>query len=352
MTMSKVTFTHELTVTPLEEGRNRLDIYLSRVLPGISRTKIQEMVTTGLVEVNGEVVSAKHQLKSGDQIRYCHLQRAQTALEPVAMDLEILFEDEHLIFINKPAGIAVHPGAGETGPTLVHGLLHHAKKLGASAARDEDDESVLERPGIVHRLDKDTTGVMVIAKSDQAHANLSQQFHDKVNFRQYVALLNGPFPEGEWVRDSYLCRDPRERTRFDSMDVSRYEHLKSREGGGELPGYRFARTLFKREAQYKGLLSLVSLKLATGRTHQIRLHARDLGAPVLGDKVYGSKPVCIGRGIFPSEVEAEILGIQRQMLHAWVLGLKHPVSGKWIQFEAGLPEDFTQIIKDLVPFRD
>lgn len=352
MIMSKVTFTNELTVAPLEEGRIRLDLYLSRVLPGVSRTKIQEMVSSGLVEVNGELVSAKYQVKSGDKIRYGSLQRAVTSMEPVAIDLEILFEDEHLMFINKPAGIAVHPGAGETGPTLVHGLLHHAKKLGASTSSDEDDESSLERPGIVHRLDKDTSGVMVIAKTDQAHASLSQQFHDKVNFRQYVALLNGPFPEGEWVRDSYLFRDTRERTRFDSMDVSRYEHLKSREGGTELAGHRFARTLFKREAQYKGLLSLVSLKLATGRTHQIRLHARDLGAPVLGDQVYGSKPVCIGRGCFPSDLEAKILGIRRQMLHAWVLGLKHPISGKWLQFEASLPEDFAQIIKDLEPFKD
>ena len=352
MNMSKVNFTHELTVAPLEEGRVRLDVYLSRVLAGFSRTKIQEMVSSGHVDVNGEVVSAKHQVKAGDKIRYCNLKRAVTSLEPVAMSLEILFEDEHLIFINKPAGIAVHPGAGETGPTLVHGLLHHAKKLGASPVTDEDDESLLERPGIVHRLDKDTTGVMVVAKTDQAHANLSQQFHDKVNFRQYVALLNGPFPQGEWVRDSYLFRDTRERTRFDSMDVSRYEHLKSREGGVDLPGYRFARTLFKREAQYKGLISLVSLKLATGRTHQIRLHARDLGSPVLGDQIYGSKPICLGRGVFPLDLEATILGIQRQMLHAWVLGLKHPVTGKWLQFEASLPDDFSGIIKDLEPFKD
>lgn len=350
--MSKTTFNHEITVTPLEEGRIRLDVYLSRVLPDLSRTKIQEMAAAGLVEVNGALVTGKHQVKSGDKIRYCYLPRARSTLEPVSMNLQILFEDEHLIFINKAAGVAVHPGAGETGPTLVHGLLYHAKKLGVGTNVDDDDESTSERPGIVHRLDKDTTGVMVVAKTDLAHASLSQQFHDKTNFRQYVALLNGPFPEGDWVRDSYLFRDSRERTRFDSMDVSRYEHLKSRDGGQELPGYRFARTLFKREAQYRGLISLVSMKLATGRTHQIRLHARDLGAPVLGDKVYGTKPVCSGKGVFPQDLESQILGITRQMLHAWVLGVKHPVSGKWLQFEATLPDDFAEIIRSLEPFRD
>jgi 23S rRNA pseudouridine1911/1915/1917 synthase len=350
--MSKTIFTNELTVSPLEEGRIRLDVYMSRVLTGMSRTKIQEMVTQGLVQVNGERVTAKYLVKAGDLIHYNTLKRAVTALQPVAMDLEILFEDEHLIFINKPSGIAVHPGAGEHGPTLVHGLLHHAKKLGVSSISDEEDESLFDRPGIVHRLDKDTTGVMVVAKTDQAHASLAKQFHDKTNFRQYVALLNGPFPAGEWVRDSFLFRDTRERTRFDSMDVAQYEHLKERGGGEDLAGYRFARTLFKREAQYRDVLSLVSLKLETGRTHQIRLHARDLGAPVLGDQVYGSKAICSGRGIFPSGLEANILGISRQLLHAWVLGLKHPVSGQWLQFEARLPADFEQILKELEAFRD
>jgi len=352
MSMSKDLLIHELTVAPLDEGRLRLDVYLSRNLAGVSRSKVQEMIESGLVTVNGEAATTKLQVKEGDKIRYGDLPRATSALEPVQMDLDILFEDEHLLVINKAAGIAVHPGAGETGATLVHGLLYHSKNLGRGATRDEDDELVAERPGIVHRLDKDTTGVMVVAKSDAAHAKLSQQFHDKTNFRQYVALLNGAFPEGEWVRDSYLFRDPKERTRFSSIDVSEYEHRKSREGVDELPGHRFARTIFKREALFRGVVSLVSLKLATGRTHQIRLHARDLGAPVLGDQIYGSRPVCLGRAIFPSDLEGYISGVSRQMLHAWVLGFKHPISGQWLQFEAPLPYDFEQLVKALEPFRD
>ena len=342
----------EITVTPLDEGRVRLDLYLSRNLPGVSRSKVQEMIEKGLVQVNGTAVNAKFQVKPGDVIQYSELPRAQSTLTPVSMDLDILFEDDHVIVLNKPAGVAVHPGAGETGATLVHGLLFHAKKLGTGRTDEDEEDENSDRPGIVHRLDKDTTGVMVVAKSDIAHANLSKQFHDKTNFRQYVALLNGPFPEGDWVRDSYLHRDPRERTKFASMDVSKYEHKKEREGGDDLQGYRFARTVFKREAQYRGVLSLVSLKLHTGRTHQIRLHARDLGSPIIGDQTYGKAPICLGREKFTPDIEAKIAGLDRQMLHAWILGFKHPVSGEWKQFEAPLPEDFAGLIKDLESFKD
>ena len=346
---------HEITVAPLDEGRLRLDLVLSRALSGVSRNKVRDMIEQGLVFVNGTPGEVKQLVREGDVIRYKDLPQARTFLEPVAMDLDILFEDDHVIVVNKRAGVSVHPGAGETGPTLVHGLLHHCRKLGQGRAVDDDEDESSLRPGIVHRLDKDTTGVMVVAKSDMAHADLSKQFHDKTNFRQYIALMNGPFPEGDWVRDSYLHRDPRERTRFASMDIAQYEHRKQREGVSgdvELQGFRFSRTVFKRESQYKGLLSLVSLKLHTGRTHQIRIHARDLGSPIVGDQVYGKAPLCVGRGVFPAELEAKIAGVGRQMLHAWVLGFSHPLTKQWTQFEATLPEDFAEIIKALEPFKD
>jgi 23S rRNA pseudouridine1911/1915/1917 synthase len=341
----------QITVTPLDEGRSRLDVYLSRTLPGLSRSKAQEMIESGLVTVNGAVENSKFQVREGDVISFQRPEAPPSHLDPVEMQLDILFEDDSLLVINKPAGIAVHPGAGEKGATLVHGLLFHCKKLGRGSSDDEDDGEVNERPGIVHRLDKDTTGVMVVAKSDVAHAHLSKQFHDKTNFRQYVALMNGAFPEGDWVRDSYLHRDPRERTRFASMDVNVYEHKKQREGMDDLPGYRFARTVFKREALYGNVLSLVSLKLFTGRTHQIRLHASDLGCPILGDQTYGKSPVCLGRSIFNPDLEGMIASIERQMLHAWVLGFTHPVSGKWLQFEAPLPSDFAKLLQRLEPYK-
>jgi 23S rRNA pseudouridine1911/1915/1917 synthase len=351
------TLMHQLTVTPLDEGRVRLDLYLSRELQGMSRSKIQEMIEQGLVKVNGQDVSAKFLVKEGDQILYEEMVRGPSLLEPIPMALTILYEDDHVIVLNKPAGIAVHPGAGETGATLVHGLLYHcqvnSQNLGRGPSEDDgEDQHEPMRPGIVHRLDKDTTGVMVIAKTDAAHAHLSKQFHDKTNFRQYVALLNGPFPEGDWVRDSYLYRDPRDRTKFASMDISKYEHKKEREGGEDLQGFRFARTVFKREAQYRGVLSLVSLKLFTGRTHQIRIHARDLGSSVVGDQTYGKSLVCVGRGLFNQDVEAQLKIVQRQMLHAWILGFHHPDSGDWMHFEAPLPPDFAQLVDSLEPYRD
>jgi 23S rRNA pseudouridine1911/1915/1917 synthase len=343
---------HQITVAPLDEGRVRLDLYLSRTLNGVSRSKIQTLIEQGKVFVNNELATAKLLVREGDVIIYGELPKVRSDLEPVDLKLDILYEDDELLVVNKPAGLSVHPGAGETGPTLVHGLLFHAKSLGSSSIQADEDELEQQRPGIVHRLDKDTTGAIVVAKTDFAHAHLSKQFHDKTNFRQYVALLNGPFPEGEWVRDSYLHRDPRDRTKFASMDVSTYEHKKSREGGEDLPGYRFARTLFKREAQYGGLLSLVSLKLFSGRTHQIRLHARDLGAPVIGDQSYGKPPVCIGKGVFPAEIEGMIQNSGRQMLHAWILGFEHPKTGKRMEFEAPMPADFSGLLSKLTPFKD
>jgi 23S rRNA pseudouridine1911/1915/1917 synthase len=136
------------------------------------------------------------------------------------------------------------------------------------------------------------------------------------------------------------------------MDVSKYEHKKEREGGDDLQGYRFARTVFKREAQYKGVLSLVSLKLHTGRTHQIRIHARDLGCPVIGDQTYGKSAVCAGRALFAQDLEERITGIRRQMLHAWILGFDHPATGERVRFEAPLPPDFADLVQCLEPYRD
>lgn len=336
----------EVTVPPLDdEGRTRLDAWLASELVNVSRSKVQEMIAAGLVRVNRvKVATGKNAVKEGDVIAYALLPKAKSALEPVAMNLEILFEDEHLLVVNKPAGLSVHPGAGETGPTLVHGLLAHTKSLGSSVSVEGDEEEqVHDRPGIVHRLDKDTTGLLVVAKTDQAHAHLSKQFHDKTNFRQYVALLNGKMPEGEWVRESWLHRDPRDRTRFASMDMSDYLQKRDREGH-DLPGYRYARTLFKQEQSFDHL-TLASIRLYTGRTHQIRIHAKDMNAPVLGDQTYGRGLSEAFLATFPEKTRLKLKAVCRQMLHAWILGFEHPVSGKWIQFEAQLPADFSEILQ-------
>lgn len=342
----------ELVVAPLDaEGRTRLDVWLAKQLEDVSRAKVQEMIDLGHVKVNRvKAQSSKAPVKEGDVVAYALLPRAKTQLEPQVMPLEILFEDEQIIVVNKPAGIAVHPGAGETGITLVHGLLAHAKHLGRSLKSEEDEDSQgLERPGIVHRLDKDTTGVLAVAKTDSAHAHLAKQFHDKTNFRQYVALLQGVMPEGEWIRESWLHRDPRDRTRFTSTDMATYNRLRDQEGR-DLPGYRYARTLFKREAEY-GPLTLASIRLYTGRTHQIRVHARDMDAPIWGDQSYGRAPQWGGGSPFSEQLTTMLEAVKRQLLHAWILGFEHPVSGKWLQFDAPLPADFSQIVDGLKAWR-
>lgn len=341
----------EITVPRFESAdRPRLDAWLATVIAGMSRSKVQEMIEAGNVRVNRiKATTGKAPVKSGDVVAYLQPERAKTGIQPVEMNLDVLFEDEYVLVVNKPAGLAVHPGAGETGPTLVHGLLAHAKSLGQSGrAEDEDGGELSDRPGIVHRLDKDTTGVLVVAKTDQAHAHLSKQFHDKTNFRQYVALLNGAMPEGEWIRESWLHRDPRDRTRFASLDMSEYSKKRDSEGH-DLPGHRYARTLFKREAAF-GPLTLASVRLYTGRTHQIRVHARDMNAPVWGDQTYGRGPIWGDRCPFSEELDLALRGIKRQLLHAWILGFEHPVTGKWLQFEAPLPEDFSQIVVALREF--
>jgi 23S rRNA pseudouridine1911/1915/1917 synthase len=229
------------------------------------------------------------------------------------MDLKILFEDDHIIVIDKPAGLAVHPGAGDTGPTLVQGLLYHVgpSGLGHPQSGYEDPLASL-RPGIVHRLDKDTSGVMVCAKSDRAHADLAKQFQDKKTLRrEYGALLDGRLSQDDMVFESWLKRDPVTRVTFASSK-------------SPLPGARYAKSHFRVEEVFLGRLSLVKVRLFTGRTHQIRVHAKDLGAPIIGDLVYHRPTVLPAQ--WPSSVRQAVTAISRQLLHARLLSFRHPLT--------------------------
>jgi 23S rRNA pseudouridine1911/1915/1917 synthase len=329
------------------ESKSRLDAWLAKELVTVSRSKVQEMIESGLVLVNRvRANSGKYIVKYDDVIQYRLLEKAKSNLEPVTMNLDILYEDDDLLVINKPAGIAVHPGAGDSEATLVHGLLAHAKTLGRSSPPNfEDDETAGDRPGIVHRLDKDTTGAIVVAKTDFAHAHLAKQFHDKTNFRQYVALLNGELPEGEWVRESWLYRDTKDRTRFASLSMDAYNERRDAEGH-DIPGFRYARTLFKREKAFANI-TLSSIRLYTGRTHQIRVHAKDIHAPVWGDPTYGRLPDWNHKCPFDPSTAKLLLSVDRQLLHAWILGFAHPKTGEWLQFEASLPKDFSNLLEHL-----
>lgn len=340
-------------------GRVRLDRFLADQFSEIGRSRIQEAIDAGHCTVAGKVAKSSHILVPGASVVLAvgkvAIQRALTVEpKPLAQPLEILYEDQHLIVVNKPAGVTVHPGAGtQDEVTLVHALLAHCGSLPELVREDvvsEDagdgweaaDHSVHDssydsseagmehlaslRPGIVHRLDRDTTGAMVVAKTLEAHRHLAAQFHDKSNFRQYLVLCTGHMPVEVLARESWLGRDPGHRTRFRSY---------VEDGAGR----KYAKTLFRREATFSQGCSLISARLYTGRTHQIRVHARDVGLPVMGDASYGDD----------SRLSRELkAAATRQMLHAWKLGFVHPSTGQRLDFEAPLPQDFSAVLEILL----
>ena len=334
-----------LSITEDEAGR-RLDLVLAARLGEVSRAKIQKLIARGAVTVNGVVVArSKEPVGAGDVVELTWLEAEPSPLTPVPMELDILYEDEQLLVLCKPAGITVHPGAGDNGATLVQGLLYHAGRLGQP---EVTDPTAWLRPGIVHRLDKDTSGVMVVAKTDKAHAALARQFHDKTTLvREYAALLDGRMAQTEILYESYLHRDPRSRLKFASLPVAGYRLL-VQEKGREPTGYRYARSLFKREQTYADRLTLARVRLFTGRTHQIRVHALSLGVPILGDQTY-HRPTQLPQTFAP-EIRAAVFGLSRQMLHARTLGFRHPVSGEAMHFEALYPPDFQEILALLAPY--
>ncbi len=309
----------------------RLDIWLAANLEGVSRAKIQRMIAAGDVQVNGRKARAKDSLMAGDVVSVRPEAPRPSSLEPVKMDLMILYEDDHIIVIDKPAGLSVHPGAGDTGPTLVQGLLYHVGDMGLGRPQsDYEDPLANLRPGIVHRLDKDTTGVMVCAKSDRAHADLARQFQDKQTLRrEYGALLDGCLKQIELVHESWLKRDPIARVTFASS-------------ASATPGARYAKSHFRVQEVFRGRLSLVRVRLYTGRTHQIRVHAKDLGAPIVGDLVY-HRPTVLPT-FFPPAIRQAVSAISRQMLHAKVLAFRHPLSQQEMCFEAEYPPDFKGVL--------
>src|SRR5215471_2617953 len=282
----------------------RLDLFLTKALPELSRSRIQQLVRAGFVRFNGATTRARHLVRTGDEIEVTQppLQRIETRPQPIP--LQILYEDHDLIVINKPAGMTVHPGAGQREHTLVNALLHHCLKLSGIGGK--------ERPGIVHRLDKETSGCLVAAKTDVAHRELSKQFAARTVEKIYLALVAGKLRKQAGVIENKIGRHPVHRQR---MSVS------STRGRAAKTEYRVLRSSEQ--------ATLIECKLHSGRTHQIRVHLHHLGSPVLGDKIY----TAMFARAFP-----------RQMLHAWKLGFSHPRTGEWKQFEAPVPDDFRQAI--------
>jgi 23S rRNA pseudouridine1911/1915/1917 synthase len=283
----------------------RLDRFLAQQLPEYSRARIQQLIRAGFVRLNGEITRPRQPVRSGDEVELTEPPLEKIENQPEPIPLEILFEDNDLIVINKPAGLVVHPGAGHRQHTLVNALLSHCTTLSGIGGK--------ERPGIVHRLDKETSGCLVIAKNDATHRGLSRQFAERTIEKIYLALVAGKLRQQTGAIEEKIRRHPVHRQR---MAVT------SLRGRAAKTEYRVLRS--GDEA------SLVECRLHSGRTHQIRVHLHHIGHPVLGDKVYATR---LAKD-FP-----------RQMLHAWKIGFRHPQTREWKNFEAPLPGDFATALK-------
>jgi len=308
----------QLTAASGDAGR-RLDLFLAERVSELSRTRIQELIREANVHVDGKIARASHRVAAGEVIEIKVLPRPALSAEPEDLPLELLFADDDFVIVNKPAGMVVHAGAGHASGTLVNALLHRLGKLSGTGGA--------LRPGIVHRLDKDTSGAMVVARNDRAHENLAGQFQSRGVRKIYLALVHGKLPRDSGTITLPISRDPQRRTR-----------MTARAAKG-----RNARTDWRAIARLDQC-TLVEVALHTGRTHQIRAHFAALGHPVVGDTLYGApRKLRVGSRDLPL--------LQRNFLHAARIGFSHPSTGAWVEVRAPLPEDlrvyFEQIAESM-----
>jgi len=302
-----------------DQAGGRIDKTLADLMPDVSRARLQALIATGALTFGGATISDGSQRAQAGDYRLLIPPPAPAEPLPEAIPLTVLYEDAHLIVIDKPAGMAAHPAPGSETGTLVNALLHHC---GASLS----GIGGVARPGIVHRLDKDTSGVMVAAKTDAAHAGLSALFATHDIDRVYIALTRGAPSPIKGTVQTQLGRSPNDRKKMAVL----------RAGGREAVTHYMVEARYGPEA--KPLAGRVSCKLETGRTHQIRVHLASKGAPVLGDALYGSGPVS-----GPVREAIKAAGLARQALHAAVLGFVHPITGETLRFETPLPPDMTAL---------
>ncbi|HKP03470.1 MAG TPA: RluA family pseudouridine synthase [Chthoniobacterales bacterium] len=291
----------------------RLDRFLALALPAFSRARLQTLIRDGFIKLNGKIPRPRDPVRSGDTVELTEPEIEKVEALPETIPLEILFEDDDLLVVNKPAGLVVHPGAGHQRHTLVNALLAHCQNLSGIGGK--------ERPGIVHRLDKETSGCLVVAKNDATHRDLSRQFAARTMGKIYLALVAGVPRKPTGVIDLAIARHPVHRQR---MAIAR------RQGRSAKTEYRVISA--GRVSAGPESISLIECTLHSGRTHQIRVHLHHLGHPVLGDKLYGGKRA----GDYP-----------RQMLHASKLTFTHPRRGEVMTFEAPLPPDFADAMRQV-----
>lgn len=304
---------NQVTPVPIDlivaEQGDRLDRWLSQQLPDISRSRLQKLIEDGNVSLNSHICTSKKiKLQKGDRLKLIIPPPQVLDLQPEAIPLDILYEDEQLVIINKTAGLVVHPAPGHPTGTLVHALLHHCTNLSGIGG--------VQRPGIVHRLDKDTTGAIVVAKTDLAHQHLQAQIKAKTARREYWGVVYGSPTKTTATISLPVGRHPVDRKKMSVVPVEKG-------GRGAVTHWQVLERL--------GNYSLLEFILGTGRTHQIRVHASYTGHPIVGDPLYSS-----GRSLG--------VNLSGQALHARKLSLQHPISGKLIEAIAPLPGEFTRLL--------
>ncbi|MBI2082961.1 MAG: RluA family pseudouridine synthase [Deltaproteobacteria bacterium] len=296
--------------------RTRLDIYLTKNHPQLSRTELKNRIDEGAITVDGIVRKPSYLLKGGEKIEFKRRSPPRPKSGPEEIPLDILYEDDLILVVNKPAGMVVHPAAGNYSGTLVNALMWHLKIPPSVPLFDKEGEGGDLRPGIVHRLDKGTSGVMVVAKTDSALKNLMNQFKKREVQKTYLALVSGHFKKKEGMIDFAIGRDQIHRRKFSSK--SRFK--------------REAVTHYKVIREFLPPLSLLEVYPKTGRTHQIRVHLSESGHPIVGDTHYGAK---------------RLEGLTRPFLHAASLKFRHPETGNELGFSASLPEELLSLINRL-----
>ena len=311
----------------IPEGKKpeRIDTFLTNSIENATRSKVQKSIEAKHVTVNGADVKANYKIKPHDIIEAIQpIAPRPEDVEPEEIPLDIIFEDEFLLVVNKPAGMVAHPAYANYTGTLVNALLHHTKKL--SKINEPG------RPGIVHRLDKDTSGLLVVAKNDWVHSKLAEQFSKHMAEREYNAICWGRFDKNDGTIETHIARSKRDRKKFTISDT---------EGKHAITTYEVIE-----EFEFTSFIKLI---LKTGRTHQIRVHLSGIGKPVFGDPTYGGRQVRFGSDIpkIKNRVQNLLEIMPRQALHAKTLGFVHPKTNEKMHFDSELPEDMLRLISEL-----
>jgi 23S rRNA pseudouridine1911/1915/1917 synthase len=306
---------------------SRLDLFLATACSDLSRSRIQKLIEEGAARLGGQAVKRSHVVRAGDTVELDVPEPEPVAIEPEAIPISVLYEDADLLAIDKPPGLVVHPSPGHSSGTLVNALLHHVKDLGGVGGE--------LRPGIVHRLDRDTSGVLLVAKTDRAHASLSRQMKKRSMRKEYLALSAGVPKVRKGEVSFAIGRDPGDRKRMKAFRAS-----------PEPPaGAREARTLYEIEREWFPLgLTLLRCRLVTGRTHQIRVHLAAAGLPVVGDPVYGRPRY---DRVKDAALRKALQDFPRQALHAERIAFRHPATNEPLEIVAPVPGDLRRLLEEI-----